>query len=142
MATQVTIGHGTSFGVGDGGSPQVFTDFAEVVSITPPQMVRDTVDATHMASPQKWREYVPGLRDGGEVSVEMNFVPGSTSIDALYTAFTTDTVATWRILFPGSPAPFWIFDAFCTGIESEVPLDDKMSLTATFKVTGVTAFIE
>ena len=37
---------------------------------------RYTVDATHMASTDKWREFVGGLRDAGEVSITINFVPG------------------------------------------------------------------
>ena len=139
MATSAAIGHGSTFAVGDGGSPEVFTAFAEVVTITPPQLVRDTVDATHMASPEKWREFVPGLRDGGEVSLEMNFIPGGPGEDAILIAFQDETAGNWKITFPNAHS--WTFAAFCTGFESEVPLDDKMSATATFKVTGKPAFV-
>ncbi len=139
MATEAAIGHGSIFAHGDGGAPEVFTPLAEVVTITPPQLVRDTVDATHMASPEKWREFVPGLKDGGEVSLEMNFIPGNSDWDILFTEFDNDVASNWKITFPNSEA--WIFLAYCTGIETAVPLDDKMSATATFKVTGKPAFV-
>ena len=138
MATDAAIGYGSIFAHGDGGAPEVFTPFAEVVSITPPQLVRDTVDATHMASPQKWREFVPGLKDGGEVSLEMNFIPGNSDWDVLFAAFNDEEVSNWKITFPNAEA--WTFAAYCTGVEAEVPLDDKMSATATFKVSGVPDF--
>jgi hypothetical protein len=138
MATDATIGYGSIFAYGDSGSPEVFSALAEVVSITPPQLVRDTVDATHMASPQKWREFVPGLKDGGEVSLEMNFIPGNSDWDFLFLAFNQETVRNYRITFPNAES--WTFAAYCTGIEAAVPLDDKMSATATFKVSGPPAF--
>ena len=62
-ATEADIGYGAIFKVGNGGSPtETFTDFgAEVTSITPPGYSRDALDATHMASPDRFREYIAGL---------------------------------------------------------------------------------
>lgn len=138
MATAAAIGHGSKFSHGDGGSPEVFTDFAEVVNITPANFVRDVVDATHMASPEKWREFIGGLRDPGECSVTMNFIPGGPGQDAVFAAFTADVVGSYRITFPN--AEVWDFDAWCVGFAPEDPLDGKMSATARFKLTGKPTF--
>lgn len=137
--TQAAIGYSSKFSHGDGGSPEVFTDLAEVVTITPPALQRTGVDATHMASPDRWREYIPGLKDPGEVSVVLNFIPGNSSQDVLFLAFEAEIPSNWRITFPN--AEIWAFAAYCTGITTTVPLDDKMTMTATFRVSGPPVFL-
>lgn len=136
MTTQAKIGHGSTFAI-KAGSPAQFVDVAEVTSITPPNMTRDAVDATHTASPDGWREFIPGLKDAGEVTIEFNFVPGSPSTQLLVDAFNADEPVECQITFPdGSPATVWSFEAIVTGLEFEAPVDDKMTGTATFKITG------
>lgn len=139
MATSAAIGHGSAFAIGDGGGPEVFTDVAEVFAITPPNLTRDTVDATHMASTEKWREFIAGLRDAGEVSISLNFVPGGAAQDALTAKFASDTASNFRITFPNAEA--WIFAGLMTGFAPEDPLDGKMTATARFKLTGKPTFL-
>lgn len=134
MATLAAIGHGSKFEIGDGGSPEVFLEVAEVTGITPAAFSRDVPDATHMASPEKWREFIPGLRDAGEASVTMNFIPGGAGQDAIFAAFTRDTQTNFKITFPN--AEVWAFAAYCMGFAPEAPLDGKMTATARFKISG------
>lgn len=137
MKTEARIGHGSKFQTGDGNSPEAFTDMAEVTSITPPNMSRDSVDASHMQSPDEWREFIAGLKDGGEVSLELNFVPGGSAILALLAELNLAADAatkTRRILFPD--LSYFEFEAFLTACEPEAPVDDKMTAAATFKITG------
>ena len=138
MATGAKIGHGSIFAIGDGGSPEVFTALAEVTALTGPNMTKDSIDATHMASPERYREFVGGLKDPGEVTVTMNFVPGGTDEDAIRALFDADVPGNVRITWPGGEA--WIMSAFCASHEFDAPLDDKMSATANFKLTGKPAF--
>lgn len=142
MATQAKIGFGSLFEIQDlEQSPDGWVKVAEVTNITPPNFSRDAVDATHTESEEGWREFIPGLKDGGEVTVEMNFIPGAASTDRIFELFSRD-VGDFRISFPdGSPSTVWQFKAFITGFEPEAPLDDKMSATATFKLTGKPAFL-
>lgn len=135
MTTQAKIGHGTTFAI-QTGSPLDYETIAEVTNITPPNLARDAVDATHTASEEGWREFIPGLKDAGEVSIELNFVPGSDSTDLLMEAFNAAEPVTCKITFPDSPATEWTFAAIMTGFETEAPVDDKMTATATFKLTG------
>ena len=117
-------------------APEAFTTLAEVTNITPPAIARDTVDATHMESPEAWREFIAGLKDGGEGSVEMNFVPG-TNAAALMAELDlsgSSAVKNRQIAFPNGS--IFAFAAILTGFEPEAPIDDKMVATATFKVTG------
>jgi predicted secreted protein len=139
MATEARVGMGSRFEIGDGADPEVYTQLAEVININPPSMSRDALDATHMLSPEQWREFVPGLKDGGEVSVDMNFIPGGAGETQIMANLAADNTANYRITFPNGVS--WTFAAFCTGFEPSVPHDDKMSATATFKVSGKPTFL-
>lgn len=139
MATDARIGHGSKFRIGDPDTPGTFTEMAEITSITPPSISRDVIDATHSASPDRWREHIPGLIDGGEVSIEGNFVPGSAGDLLLIAAQTDDDVRPYQIEFPNGV--IWEFEAFCTAYEPDAPFDDKMSFSATFKVSGKPQFV-
>lgn len=140
MTTEASIGHGSLFERSSNGlSTGVFSTVGEVLDIAPPSMTRDVVDATHMQSPERWREYIAGLKDGGEVSVEVNFVPGNAATTAALADLNTDTPGYYKITFPDDTE--WGFAAFMTGIEPGDPLDDKMTATFTFKLTGKPAFV-
>jgi predicted secreted protein len=137
--SKVTIGYGTVVEVGDGGSPEVFSPFGELVSLTPPPYSRDAVDSTHMQSDHKFREFVPGLRDGGEMSFTINFIPGDATSDLVAAHATDDTLTQWRMVFPN--AEMWSFFAYLTGFAAEVPLDGKMSATVRVRVSGAPSWV-
>lgn len=151
MTTEARIGHGTLFEIlGMVGSPPApgWVRVAEVVSVTPPSLARDAVDATHTESPEKWREFIPGLRDGGEASIEMNFIPAGAGTERILQSFNSDDVASCRIIFPdgdadASPitATVWEFSGFITGFAPEAPVDGKMSATVTVKISGKPTFL-
>ena len=138
MATDAAIGYGASFKRGDGASPEVFTALGEVTAINGFELSKDTVDATHMGSPDRYREFISGLRDGGEVSVELNFVPDGTAITNAFTDFDADVARNYQIVWADTSD--FEFSGICTGISTAVPVDDKMSATFTYKVTGKPTF--
>lgn len=143
MSTSATIGYGTLFKSGNGASPEVFTTLAEVTNITPPGWSRDTVDATHELSPGAHREFIAGLADAGEVSIDINFVPGGTAQAALEAekALTgSSALINRQIIFPGGS--YVTFAAIMTGYEPDAPIDDKLSATVTLKVSGVPTFVQ
>lgn len=136
--TDATIGYGAKFGIGDGADPEVFTDVAEVTNITPPSDSVDVIDATHMASPNKTREFIEGLIDPGECSFDMNFIPGGTG-DTAIQALRGSGTNNFQITFPAigsDPAVTWQFAGILTGYEPDAPMDDKMTATVTIKVTS------
>lgn len=132
MTTEASIGHNTLFQRDPGTG--TYATLAEVTSVTPPNLQRDTIDATHMLSTERYREFIAGLRDGGECSIEMNFVPGGSAMTFLLADFASNSAVPYKIVFPNSQA--WTFDAFVTDIGPEAPLDDKMVNSITFKITG------
>lgn len=139
-ASKARIGYGTLLQRRLSTSPDVWQTIAERVNISGPGMSRDAPDVTHMDSPDGWREFIAGLKDGGEIGVEGNFIPEDESHNAetgLLTEFDSDVRATWRIVFPGeSPRVTWTMDGILTGFEPDMPVDDKMAFSATIKVSG------
>jgi predicted secreted protein len=143
MTTNAMLGFGTLFRNGNGATPEVFTVVAEITNLTPPAPSRDSVDATHEQSPGGWREFIPGLADGGEVSFEINYDPGSADAAAFLAEFNAQgsaAVKNRQVLFPDGS--YWQFAAFLTGLESEAPIDDKLAATVTLKVTGQPLLIQ
>lgn len=132
MATTPSIGSGASFQIFTGGS---YVAVANVTSITPPNRSRDTVDTTNMASGGD-RVFIPALRDGGEISLELNYTSGNyAALVALLSATGTTSV---RCVDPAGDT--WQADVILTDLSPELPLDDRMTCSATFKVSGAPSF--
>lgn len=138
--TDAKIGYQSTFGIGDDESPTNYTTLAEVTSISGPGISRDAVDASNMQSPNAFREKIAGFSDGGEFSLELNFVPGGTAASTLMAEFNSRDSKNYQVTWPdGSVLEF---TGFCTGFEVEAPLDDKMAATATFAVSGRPTLIQ
>lgn len=136
--TGAMIGYGSTFAIESDDSPNDYVELEEVFSITPPSMEQDMVDATHMKSPGKRREFISGLIDPGECSLEMNYIPGSVSDTRLNEILDLpageERRRSCRITYPNGVTH--TFDGELSNYEPTDPLDNKMSATVTFKVTG------
>ncbi|VVT20302.1 Major tail protein V [Sphingomonas aurantiaca] len=111
-----------------------FVAFAEITELTLPELARDSVEYTHYGSPDKYREFKPGLADAGEVGIVYNLVPGLLDDATIATHLATNTVEAWRVTFPnGATLDFF---GFATAHGRAAPMDDKMTGSATFKISG------
>ncbi|HMF28186.1 MAG TPA: phage tail tube protein [Candidatus Cybelea sp.] len=132
------LGYGAVVEVATGTSPDVLQALDELHNIKPPQMKLDQVDVTHMQSPNRTREFITGLRDMGEFSCEGNYVPGSPTDDLLFALMNlppgTSRHRAIRLSFVSGTT--WFFSGELSAYEIAVPFDDKMTFTATFKVSG------
>lgn len=138
MTTQALIGHGSIFSLLDNTlSPPAYVPVAEVTNFGSIfAIARDAVEATHTESTEGIREFIPGLIDYGEVSIELNFVPGSDADARIRALFQTKAAAQGQMSFPTSPAVTMQFTAIATGYTAQAPLDDKLTASATFKISG------
>lgn len=109
---------------------------AEVTSIGGPSLSADTLDVSSHGSAYGYREFVQGMRDGGEISIEGNFIPGNAGQIALKTDFDDGSLDEYVITFPTAMATTWTFNAIVIGFETSAPFDDKASFTASMKVSG------
>lgn len=140
MTTNSFIGHGVAFEKSNESSPLVWTPVAEVQSVSGPSIARDTPDATHATSTERWRDFIAGLKDGGEVTVGMNFLPADTTqkdaSGGLLNDFSDNDSHSYRVSWPDSPAVVWSFTAFITAFEPDLSIDDVVTASVTFKITG------
>ncbi len=131
-ATQAFIGYGSVVEMADPAAPTIFTYLSESKSITLPSDATDQVDATHMQSPNRTKEFIPGIVDAGEFSFESNYVPGSATDVALEAAKGKTRIV--RVTFPNGRQ--LIFNAFVLNYDKTLPMDDVATATVTFKVSG------
>jgi predicted secreted protein len=132
---------GVQFQRGDGATPtEVFVTVGEATNISGPGMERDVIDVTSHDSPNRFREYVGGLVDGGEVTFEVNWDPALHV--GLIADFQDPTPRNYQIVMPDPPGGDWAFTGFITGMGHEYPHDDKMSADFTFKISGEPVFTE
>lgn len=118
--------HGTTLSLGG-------SLVAELTNITGPSISVDPIDVTSHDTADKFREFVAGLKDGGEISVEGNLVSTTQGNVILNNIASGDVVAV-VITFPDGIT--FTCQGFATGFEPGAPHDDKLSFTATIKVTG------
>jgi predicted secreted protein len=131
-------GFGTLFQRGNGATPtEVFTTIANVTNISGPSRSRETIDVTAHDSPEQWMEFIGGLKDGGEVSLDINYDPGETTHD-LDDDFDDTAPRNYKIvILPDTDDEHtWSFSGVMTGLEDEFPYDDKMGRSMTIKVSG------
>lgn len=113
------------------------TVLAELTSIKGPKIKIDTKEVTSNDSSAAFKEFIATLGDGGEITIDGNFIVGDT---AGQIAFITDTLARTKrtaiITAPSVGAFTWTFSAIATDYEPSFPYDNKLSFTATLKITG------
>lgn len=129
--TDAKIGYGSTYEIYSGGS---FVAVGEVTVITPGEATTDRVEATHMQSPGRRREYIAGMIDSGEASFEINWVPGNSTDTLIRGLLSSGAVVEHRITFPNGVTV--TYDAAITGFTKALPIDDRMTATITVAVSG------
>lgn len=116
----------------------VFTTIASVLSIGGPEREREAYDVTAHDSPDQYREFIPGLKDGGQVTLELNYDPGAATHTLIDTDFDDQTVKAYNIVIPGEGSEEWTWalQGFYTAVGDEFPHDGKMVRSVTLKVSG------
>jgi lysophospholipase L1-like esterase len=131
MATQAFLGIGALFQNSAGGAPETWETIAESLDLMLPPLARDSIDISAGNAPGEWREFIPGMKDGGEISFQLNFTVGAYSS---FEAEFNQGIKRRRILFPNG---YWFpFYAFLIKLEGSIPLADRVTAAASFKVFG------
>jgi predicted secreted protein len=133
--TEARIGSGTEVWLDNASNS--LTQLQECISITLPNAQVEDVEATHMLSPNRRREYIAGLIEDGEGSFEFNLVPGDAT-DLLVQAAIEDRVErNYEVIIPdGAFGQKFAGNCIVKGWERNVPIDDRMTATMTVRYTG------
>ncbi len=138
MTSSAFWAYGSTLQLGDAATPEVFTSVAEITELTPPQMSRDEIDVTSHSSSDGYREFISGLRDGGEVTFKANWLPTNSTHDGttgLLETFNDNVNHNWKIILPNTLITI-AFTGFLTAFEPDLPLEEQGQLSGTIKVSG------
>lgn len=138
--SSATIAHGTVLAYVETGDD---VPIGELTNIGGIGLTADTIEVTSHDSTSRFREFLQGLRDGGELSIEGNHVPSDGGQAAMYTHFNGDGdgggLEAMIITFPD--ASNWTFNAIVTNYQAgDAPHDGKLGFSATLKISGVPTF--
>lgn len=131
MTTAAKFGFGTTFSWNS-------QTVAQLTNIGGVEISVDMLDATDHASTSGFKEFVAGLADAGDVTIEGFYKYDDTNGQV---AMATDAVAktsrTAVITFPSSIAT-WTFTAYISKLKvGDMPVDGLIPFSATLKITGV-----
>ena len=131
MATAADIGYGTIFKWASG-------TVGEVTRIGSVSLTVTKVDATTLASPDYYKEIIPGLIDPGNIELEGWLDPDDTGQIALITDMNARVIRDWTITFPaGVSDAVWSGDGYCIGFNAgEATPEGLVPFTATIAITG------
>jgi len=110
------------------------TALAEVNSINGPGMTRDFIDVTSLDSIGGYREFIAGFRDGGTVTLNMNFTRAT--YDLMKEDFENDDEQIYEIVLPDDDVTSVEFLGLVTELPLTIPTDDKVTADVTIKVSG------
>jgi predicted secreted protein len=133
MSSKAIAGVGTSFRRWNPDTG-VWDKIAEVNSISGPTMSRDFIDVTSLDSTGGYREFIAGFRDGGTVSLTMNFTRAT--YDLMKGDFEDDEAKNYEIFLPDNEETSFEFSGLVTELPLEIPTDDKVTTNVTIKVVG------
>lgn len=143
---QLTTGAGNGSGVlvasassaltGGAEGTEVFTTIPGVLDLGGPSQTQDLIDVTSHDSPNRRREYILGLIDGGELTFELNYNSAQTQHQELYTDFVTPPAAgrNYQILF--TDGTLFELTGHITNFEFSSPLDGQYKANVSIKITG------
>lgn len=137
MSEPAYFGLGIELRISDGAATPVFTAIPGCRSFTGPGKTRDTVDVTSHSSTGGYREYIGGLRDGGDVTCDLNWLFGDTAQESLEDAFAADGTTDFQMYFPQVATDNLLtFKGFISDLSWNGPVDDAITRSLTIKVTG------
>lgn len=135
MTTKAFVGK-VFLEVGNGASPEVFTRYCEMTSLGGLGALNALVDVTTFCSGGS-KEYVGGLADGKEVTVEANFDPANTIQNSLIVDVNAKTTRRFEVVVEeDSPATVFSFAGAMLGWEMVPSISAQNKITFTFKISG------
>lgn len=147
MASEDTlIGNDFKVMLGDGNSPEVFSDLCAAFDFGAVGEEKPLVDVTAYCDIA--RAYRNGLADGVEIPLQCNFIQGDALLRELYQHYKNDTVPNFRIVVKdsadvdNSPEEYFEFAATVRAWNITGPIGEKSVLTFTLKISGAVTWYQ
>lgn len=133
--TAAVKGVGTLLQVGDGASPEVFTTLSEVTSLSGPSIAAEEIEVTNMDSPNGFKEYITGLKDGGTVDFDCNWIK-STSQTQIRDDITAGTTRNYKITFQTSPTTVALFTGLPLSMAFSADPNSAVTASLSVRISG------
>ena len=135
MSSRAISGFGTKFRRWDLTLiPAGWRDLAEITSISGPGMARETIDVTSLDSIGGYREFIASIRNGGTVSLTMNF--RKDSYELMKSDFESDLRQNYQIALPDEERTALEFEGLVMELPLNITVDDKITCDVTIQISG------
>ena len=115
-----------------------FTTVSNATSIGFPAPEIDEIEVTNHDSVGGYREFLPGLKDGGTVDFE-GVVSSDAVVTGLQSAFDATVVYNWKITTRSGAV--WTFNGYMASFgEGEAEIDSARTYTGSIRVSGKPTF--
>jgi len=122
-----TFAHGTKLMIDE-------EQLTNLTDISGPGIDIEDLDVTDHNSADAWMEFVKGLKDAGEVSIDGNFnITNAQKMMELINASGNNDIS---IIFPTSPETALNLNGFVNNYEPSAPHDDKIEFSGSLKISG------
>ncbi|XUU60642.1 phage tail tube protein [Erythrobacter sp. HA6-11] len=132
-----SIGWGGQFHLHNGST---LVAIERIDSLSPPEDIADEHEVTSLESPNRYKEYIPGMIDAGEITIEVWHVPNSTTDQLFRAAKAAADTRPWKIVYPaadGMPLREYNGQGFVRSyLTQPVTPNQPMKATAVIRVSG------
>jgi hypothetical protein len=135
-----TLALGTELLIGDGASPEVFTEVALLREFTPPGLTVDTEETTNHSQADYFRQFRPTLINPGELSGQLLFDPADAThddSDGVLSLLLDRQRHNMKIRIPTDPILNYDFAAIVTQFQPGTPTDQHLTADFTAMLSGV-----
>jgi hypothetical protein len=134
MASSAISGMGVKFYRWKTTAPVGWVAIAEISAIDGPSKTRETIEVTALDSVGGYREYISSLREGGTISLTMNYTRAT--YNTMNTDFESNVTQNYLIAVPDTLNTMFEFEGLVTELPLGISVGDKITANATIKVTG------
>lgn len=135
MSTNAFAGVGTVFQRWNGHDWQAI---AEVRAVTGPSANRDVIDVTSLDTEEGSKEFIPGFKQGGEVSLALTFTRDT--FELMKEDFEGQQEEDYAIVFDDVDNTYIEFLGLVSKLPLEVGADDAVKVNITIVITGPIEF--
>ncbi len=131
MARKLSLGKGTKFEIDS-------KVVASLNSIGAVEKSADSTEVTTLDNEDGYKEYLGGMKDGGEVAIE-GYMDGSdtSNQDTMEEAFEDQAVHAFKIIFPEAIGKTWTINGVVTKFGAGgAAVGDALKFTSTVKISG------
>lgn len=126
---------GTTIARGNGAGPEVFTNISQVTKISGIGSERNNIEVTNLSSTA--REYQESIKDGGEITLEIQFDPDDATHQGLKTDHDNNTLRNFKVTLTDDLPSTWTFAARVRSYKlGEMSPDGVQMITVILRTSG------